>query len=99
MIERPDAQDLMAGPLGQWLSGQAEACAEVKEKSRKYTFYGLVGAASLGLFVLILFRDLEAAIGAEMVCFDIGSWLAYQARKEVTDRTKGQINGEIARAL
>jgi hypothetical protein len=99
VIERPDAQALMAGPLGEWLAGQAGARAEAKEKSRKYTFYGIVGAASLGLFVLILFRDVEAAMGAAMVCFGIGSYMAYQARKQVTDRIKGQINGEIARAL
>ncbi len=99
MIERPDAQALMAGPLGQWLSGQSEARDTAKAKSRKYTFYGLVAGASLGLFVLILFRDIEAGLGVGFGCFGIGSYMAYQARKEVTDRIKGQINGEIARAL
>lgn len=99
MIERPDAQALMAGPLGQWLSGQSEARDTAKAKSRKYTFYGMVAGASLGLFVLILFRDIEAGLGVGFGCFGIGSYMAYQARKEVTDRIKGQINGEIARAL
>jgi hypothetical protein len=99
VIERPDAQALMAGPLGTWLAGQSEARATAKAKSRKYTFYGVVAGASLGLFVLILFRDIEAGLGVGFGCFAIGSAFAYQARKEVTDRIKGQINGEIARAL
>lgn len=99
MIERPDAQALLAGPLGKWLSGQSESRALAKKKSRKYTFYGLVAGASLGLFVLILFGDIEAGMGVGFGCFGIGSGFAYKARKQVTDRIKGQINGEIARAL
>ncbi len=99
VIERPDAQALMAGPLGTWLAGQSESRALAKAKSRKYTFYGLVSGASLGVFVLILFRDFETGMGVGFGCFGIGSYLAHQARKQVTDRIKGQINGEIARAL
>jgi hypothetical protein len=99
VIERPDAQALMAGPLGTWLSGQSEARATAKAKSRKYTFYGAVAGLSLGLLVLFVFGDIEAGFWVGFGCFGLGSVLAYQVRKEVTDRIKGQINREIARTL
>jgi len=99
MIERPDADALMAGPLGQWLAGQQAARDEAREKSRRYTFYGVVAAAALGLFVLIVFHSFEPAFWVAAGAFGIGGYFAHQARKAVTDVIKGEINGAIARAL
>lgn len=99
MIERPDVQTLLAGPLGDWLSGQEESRALAKEKSRRYTRYGIMAGLVLGFLALIIFREFQPAMAAGFGSFGIGSWLAYNARKEVTDRIKGQINSEIARAL
>ena len=99
MIERPDANALMAGPLGTWLATQNDSRAEAKAKAQKYTFYGIVGAVSLGAFTLILFRDLQATFIVGSICFGIGAALAAVARKTVTDRIKSRINAEIAKAL
>jgi hypothetical protein len=99
VIERPDAQTLLAGPLGQWLSGQSEARALAKQKSRKYTTWGLIAGVVLGILALIVLSDFEAAMGVGFGCFAIGGYFAFQARKQVTDRIKVQINGEIAAAL
>lgn len=99
MIERPNADALMAGPLGQWLSGQQAARDEAKAKSKRYTFYGIVAALGLGVFVLILFQDIEATLWVAAAAFGIGAYMAHEARKAVTDVIKGEINGAIARAL
>ena len=99
MIERPDAAALMAGPLGQWLAGQEAARTDARDKSARYTRNGVIGAAVLGLGALVLFRSIDAAMFGAMVPFGIGTFMAVQARKKVTDAIKGQINGAIASAL
>ena len=99
MIERPDANALMAGPLGEWLAGQNASRSEAKAKAKKYTFYGIVGAVFCGVIALILSQDFEVTAFAAGLPFAIGAGLAQVARKTVTDRIKGEINGAIAEAL
>ena len=71
MIERPDADALMAGPLGAWLAQQDGARAEAKAKSRRYTTWGIIGAIPLALIAMAIFRDFEAGLGGAMVAFGI----------------------------
>ena len=61
MIEKPDAGELMAGPLGAWLATQNASRSEAKAKSRKYIFYGVVGAAGVGILVLIFSQSFQMA--------------------------------------
>lgn len=99
MIERPDADALMAGPLGQWLTGQNASRAEAKAKSARYTRNGIIGGIVLGVIVLILFRDPEPAAWVGFGSFGIGTFMAFNARKQVTDKLKTGINSAIAQAL
>jgi hypothetical protein len=99
VIERPDAGALMAGPLGTWLAGQNAARSEAKEKSRKYTFYGIVGAIFLGTFTLVFSHSAQATVIVGGIAFAIGAGLAQMARKTVTDRIKSEMNQAIAEAL
>ena len=48
MIERPDANALMAGPLGAWLSGQNAERAAVKAKVARFRAMAVVGAVAVG---------------------------------------------------
>lgn len=99
MIERPDADALMAGPLGEWLASQNASRAEAIEKSARYTKNGIIAAVVLGLAALALFRSFEAGMFGAMVPFGIGTLMAFNARKKVTDTLKQGINAAIAQAL
>lgn len=99
MIERPDADALMAGSLGQWLAGQDASRAEAKAKSARYTRNGIIAGIVLGIAALALFRDFEAGMAAGFGSFGIGSWMAHNARKQVTDKLKSAINQAIAESL
>ncbi len=89
----------MAGPLGQWLAGQDASRADAKAKSRRYTTWGIIGAVVGGLAGLALFQDFDALMFGAMVPFGLGTYLAYDARKQVTDRLKQAINEAIAETL
>ncbi len=99
MIEKPDAGALMAGPLGDWLTGQNAARGEAKEKSKRYTFYGIVGAVFLGAFTLVFSHSFQATTVVGGIAFAIGAGLAQVARKNVTNRIKSEMNAAIAKAL
>ena len=99
MIEKPDANALMAGPLGEWLAAQNASRSEAKEKSRRYTTCGIIGAIVVGGLVLLISQNLQATFIVGSICFGIGAALAQMARKTVTDRIKSRINSEIAKAL
>src|SRR5215207_3408314 len=53
MIERPNVDTLLAGPLGEWLARQAVVRAEAKAKSnRRFMIAGIIAAPLLGLIWL-----------------------------------------------
>ena len=99
MIEKPDASALMAGSLGQWLATQNASRSEAKVKSRRYTFYGVVGAVLFGAIAFVLSQNVQITAVVAGVIFAIGAGLAQVARKTVTDRIKSEINAAIAKAL
>lgn len=89
----------MAGPLGDWLTSQNASRDEAKAKSLKYTSLGIIGAVIGGAAGLLLFRDFDVAMFGAMAPFGIGTYLAHNARKQVTDALKTRINDTIAQAL
>ena len=98
MIERPDADALMAGPLGQWLASQNDERAAVKAKVRRLRLLAI--AAGLGTFVvLVLLWDAEAAIKLGAAVGFGGFGLAELAKRPLINKLKGGINGAIAKAL
>lgn len=99
MIEKPDANILMAGPLGEWLAGQNASRSEAKVKAQRYTFYGILGAVFLGTFVFVFSHSALATAVSAGIAFAIGAGLAQVARKTVTDRIKSEMNAAIAKAL
>lgn len=99
MIEKPDAHALMAGPLGEWLALQNASRSQARAKSRRYIFYGVVGAVFVGTFVLIFSHNVQLTAILGGLVFAIGGGLAQVARKTVTDRIKSEINAAIAKAL
>lgn len=99
MIERPDPDALMAGPLGEWLNGQNEARAAVKAKVRKIRIAALL--AAVGLFAVVLIwggaGDTAVKLGgfAGLAGFGIGEAI----KRPMLNKLKGGINGAIAQAL
>lgn len=99
MIERPDADALLAGPLGGWLDEQLGLRAETKEKAQR-RFLVAVGLAAAVAFVVILWGapvvtalQLGGLVGA-------GGWIWSEwTKRPVVSRIKGGINEAIARSL
>ena len=100
MIERPDVDALMAGPLGTWLAEQAQVRAAAREKSNgRFTIAAVVLLPLFGFlwFLPVLDMDLKmfGTIGLGALA---GGW-AYAPRARAIKQTKEGINRAIADAL
>lgn len=100
MIERPDVNALLAGPLGGWLDRQAEVRAIAREKSnRRFTISAFVVLPTLAVLWfgpawagdLKLFGSIFALVGA-------AGW-GYAPRAKAIRETKHGINRAIAESL
>lgn len=98
MIERPDADALMAGPLGQWLSEQNTDRAAAKAKARTIQIWAVIAAAGVALVVTLL-GSIEAALKFGFFVGAAGFGIAEWSKRGVINRLKGGINGAIAQAL
>lgn len=100
MIERPDADALMAGELGKWLASQNADRAAAKATARKIQRYAIAAACAVAIiYVLIkpsdIFGGLQFGFFVGMAGF---GWAALSSGPVVA-RIKGGINGAIAKAL
>ncbi len=100
MIERPDADTLMAGPLGSWLNAQSDARAEAKAKASYRRKLGLIAAAAVAVVVLLFSRG-DIGLALQLAFFTGAGGFAWAelAKRPVITRIKGGINGAIAEAL
>ncbi len=103
MIERPNADALLAGPLGQWLAQQTVVRAEAKRKSNhRFLIAGVILVPVLGLFwVAQLFGDWNEQLKAFLSFAGLaggGGW-AYAPRGKAIKETKRGINRAIAESL
>jgi len=99
MIDRPDADALLAGPLGQWLADQSGLREETRDKvwRRFLIAVGLAAAVAFAMVVsgspVVAALQIGGLIGA-------GGWLWGEwTKRPVVNRIKEGINGAIARAL
>ena len=100
MIERPDPDALLAGPLGTWLAAQNDARAEAKAKARQRRIWGLIAAGAVAVVVLLFSRgDFGLALQLAFFTGAGGFGWAELAKRPVINRIKGGINGAIAEAL
>ena len=103
MIERPNVDALMAGPLGEWLAQQAVVRAEAKRKSnRRFLVASVVLLPVLALFwVAQMFGDWSAELKGFLSIAGLaggGGW-AYAPRAKAIKETKRGINQAIAQSL
>lgn len=103
MIERPDVNSLLAGPLGQWLEQQGQVRAEAKAKSnRRFMIASAVLAPVLAVFWLAqMFGDWSGELRMFLSFAGLaggGGW-AYAPRAKAIKETKRGINQAIAEAL
>lgn len=100
MIERPDADALMAGPLGSWLSAQNDARAEAKAKASYRRKLGIIAAVVVAVVVLAFSRG-DVGLALQLAFFTGAGGFAWAelAKRPVINRIKGGINGAIAEAL
>lgn len=99
MIERPDPDALLAGPLGQWLAAQQSLRDQTKITVKRRRRWALIGAVALAGIMLVLTGDLEAMIWVGVIVGGVGYAWAQAAAQPVTSAIKGQINGAVAKAL
>jgi hypothetical protein len=99
LIERPDPDALLAGPLGQWLAGQQKLREETRAKVASRRRLAIGGALAVAVVMLLLTRDLEPALWFGFVAGSGGFIWAQAAATPVTQAIKGQINAAVAKAL
>ena len=102
MIERPNVDALLAGPLGEWLARQAIVREEAKLKSnRRFMIAGIVAAPLLALLWLGQLFGLgeELKFFASAIGLGGGGVWAYAPRAKAIKETKRGINQAIAESL
>ena len=99
MIERPDPDELMAGPLGQWLAEQSGARDRARERAAWWVKAG-IGAACLVAIVVIMSGG-QIALALQLGFFTgLGGFgIGELIKRPVVNQIKEGINGAIARAL
>lgn len=100
MIEYPDADRLMAGELGIWLSEQVQVRELAIEKSNSRVFKAGLALLPLAAFLWILAPiDFQAKFFLTMIAFG-GAWVWTQGpKREARKQVKTGINEAIASAL
>jgi len=100
MIERPDVDALMAGPLGNWLDGQAIAREAALKATNNRRFGVVLVVLVLAVFALILFRiELGTVLAGTFFVGAAGwAWAEGPKRKAIL-AVKIGINDAIAEAL
>lgn len=98
MIEKPDADALLAGDLGRWLTAQNVERGEVARKARKARTTGFIAAAVV-FIVLAVFGQVEWGFKIGAGCAMLGLGWAEWSKRPMLKKLKGGINGAIARAL
>jgi hypothetical protein len=100
MIERPDADALLAGPLGQWLNDQNAERAAVKAKVKRYRMLAICGAIVVAVVVLLLSKgNVGTALQLAFFTGLGGVGLTELLKRPMINKLKGGINGTIAKAL
>ncbi|WP_082126473.1 DUF3137 domain-containing protein [Aurantiacibacter marinus] len=100
MIERPDIDALMAGPLGQWLAEQESVRIAAKTSTWNRRFIVLLILLPLALFVWITFRlELMPLAWGTFVLGGIGFAWAQLPVSRAVKTVKVGINDAIAEAL
>lgn len=100
MIERPDVNALLAGPLGQWLEQQAQVRAAAREKSNQR--YVIGAFIVLPVLAFLWFGpdwgvELKAIVSV-VAAGAAGAW-GYAPRAKAIKETKQGINRAIAESL
>jgi len=103
MIERPNVEQLLAGPLGEWLARQKIVREEAKAKSsRRFVIASVILVPALGLFWVASFfgnwnEELKMFLSFAGLAGG-GGW-AYAPRAKAIKETKKGINEAIASSL
>jgi hypothetical protein len=102
MIERPDVDALLAGPLGAWLQQQVQVREEARRKSdRRYLIGGAIVIPLSAVLWLVLDPDwgFEFKFMASAFALAIAGVWGHAPRARAIKETKRGINGAIAGAL
>jgi hypothetical protein len=100
MIEKPDVDTLLAGPLGQWLGQQAQMREEARRTSnRRYTIGAAIVVPLLAALWLGLDWDFEPKAFISLVAGGIAAGWGYAPLAQAIKAMKRGINRAIAEAL
>ncbi len=102
MIERPDVDRLLAGPLGEWLARQAAVREEARRKSdRRYMIGAAIVLPLLAALWLLLAPDwgIEFKVMASLFAVGIAAVWGYAPRAKAIKAMKNGINSAIAESL
>lgn len=102
MIERPDVDRLLAGPLGEWLAQQTQVREAARRKSdRRYLIGAAIVVPLLAVLWLVLAPDwgFEFKIMATVFATAIAAVWGHAPRAKAIRETKRGINSAIAQAL
>lgn len=100
MLARPDADVLMAGPLGEWLASQSDLRERTRKRAANIQLIGGGGACLVAFLIVLVSRwgigsALQAGFFIGAAAFAIGEW----SKRGAIVTIKGGMNGAIAQAL
>lgn len=99
MIERPEADALMAGALGEWLASQREEREQVKVLCNRVRMAGIGVAMVVAVVVIAVGGNPLTALQLGLFTGLAGFGIAELIKRPLINRLKGGMNGAIAKAL
>lgn len=99
MIERPNADALLAGPLGIWLDVHSRLRTDTAAKAQRRFLWGVGLAAFVAFGVIFETGNIAAALQIGVVIGALGYGWSEWTKRPVVVQIKGGINGAIAEAL
>jgi hypothetical protein len=100
VIERPDVDQLLAGPLGEWLAAQTQVRAEAREKSnRRFVIAAFILLPALSFLWFGPPWDFQIKLWITVGVSVVAAAWAYAPRSAAIEQTKHGINAALATAL
>jgi len=100
MIARPDVDTLLAGPLGQWLAGQATLREAAKKQSANRLFWALLVVLPLaGAMWVLAPMEVETKFWFTLLPAGAAWWWSQGPKRKAIKQVKTGINEAIAASL
>jgi hypothetical protein len=99
MIDMPNADKLLSGPLGDWLQNQQQGRAQATAKINRIWTIACIACVALSFLIIFYTGHIQPVLFILVFGSIPVFWWTSKIRSDVVNGLKQEINGELAKAL